>query len=213
MKTGITRVEITDSVNGRGASRFRDSQARWGMADDLYRHIAHRLDMPLKSGSDAVCYSLDEARAALDWEMGIDVILSFENGMEITMQEKFLLTTFRTVTVEYMNDPIRGMEGDWFTLKANWYFVGYDEGKDMRWNRWIMLNWPATKVLTAQGKIPWQERLNGRQGARASFRYAPMNAFPPECVIAYSGYPQYRPYPHMPAPARQQGGLFSELPY
>jgi hypothetical protein len=51
-------------------------------------------------------------------------------------------------------------------------------------DKWILLDWPATMRATSRNLIPWQERTNTRDGARASFRYANFWDFPSDCVIA-----------------------------
>lgn len=192
---GITRFDITNKPLGRGAYRFTDSRKRWPMANDLYRYIFEVLHMPLLPDDDLVKCSLDEFKAGYDYELGIDVILAFDNGMQMTMQEKFLYTTFSTVTVEYMNDPNNGQEGDWFNMKANWYFVGYDSNKDFEWNEWVLLDWPATKLLTMRGAINWYEKPNKQDGAKATFKYAPIKAFPSDCVVACSHDYRFSNYP------------------
>jgi hypothetical protein len=192
---GITRIQITDQVIGRGSYRFDDSRKRQPMADNLYRYIAGIRRLPLLPGEGVIQCTKEEAAAIYDWELGIDVILAFDNGMQITMQEKFLFTNWQTVTIEYMNNPQTGEKGDWFTLRANWYFVGYDTNKTMRWDDWILLDWPATKFLTAQNNINWHDQNNKHDGARASFKYAYMNDFPRECVVASSSWPEFKTYP------------------
>jgi len=183
---GITRFDITNKPMGRGAYRFTESRARWQLANDLYRAIFATLGMPLASGEEDVKCSKDEMAARYDCEFGVDVLLRFDNGMHITMQEKFLYTKFKTVTVEYLNNPTTGDTGDWFDMRAQYYFVGYDQDKRMQWDRWIIINWPAAQMLTNQNKIFWFDNKNKRDGAKASFRYTYMDKIPDECIVASS---------------------------
>lgn len=192
---GITRFHITKKINGRGAYRFEDSKQRWDMANELYRHICTVLKMPLIADERIVEGDEGELAQVYDREFGVDVLLKFENGMQIAMQEKYLFTSFDTVTVEYMNNPDIDDKGDWFNMRAQWYFVGYDEYKRFQWDRWILLNWASVQLLTARGAIPWQDRRNQNDGAKASFRYARMAQFPTECVIASSLQPRFAPRP------------------
>lgn len=188
---GITRFDITNKPIGRGAYRFTESRARWGIANDLYRAIFATLNMPLADNEENIQCSLEEMSAKYDCEFGVDVLLRFANGMHVTMQEKFLYTTFKTVTVEYMNNPETGITGDWFDMRAQWYFVGYDQDKLMQWDRWIILNWSTVQMLTNQNKIYWFDNKNKRDGAQASFKYAYMDKIPNEGIIASSYQPLF----------------------
>ena len=193
--TGITRIEITDNISGRGAYRFKESKERWPMVNNLYQYIAAARGLSLLPGYEIIQCTKNEAAAIYDLELGIDVILGFDNGMQMTLQEKILFTSYKTVTVEYMNDPKSGEEGDWFSLRSNWYSVCYDTDKNFEIDDWILLDWPATKLLTASGVIGWDERVNLRDGAKATFKYALMDLFPRECVVAYSDWPEFSSYP------------------
>lgn len=200
---GITRISITDGWNGRGFKRLTDSRDRWMMANHLYRYIFAQLNMPLLDGYNEIKCTKEEYEAGYDFDLGIDVILAFDNGMKVTMQEKFLYTNFGTVTVEYMNNPDSGEVGDWFTGKWNWYFVGYDTDKKMRWNEWALVDWPAMMRLTMQNRIVWYENKNQNDGARASFKYTYISRLPKECVIASSHSQSFANYPRSLSSAGQ----------
>jgi hypothetical protein len=128
--------------------------------------------------------TLAEFEAGYDRFLGIDVILTFADGEEATLQEKFLEKDYRTVTVEYMQNPITQEKGDWFKMKCDYYFVGYDRIEGRYFQDWIMLHWSHARQLTAQGRITWDLLSNKRDGARANFRSAHFSTFPPECVVA-----------------------------
>jgi hypothetical protein len=142
--------------------------------------------MPLLEGDAETRCTLAEFEAGYDYALGIDVILRFNSGMESTLQEKFLFTRFKTVTVEYMQDWANDVRGDWFKMRAQYYFVGYDRNKSCTFQDWILLNWPATQQATAQNLIAWDCRPNLEDGARANFRFAHFDIFPPFCVVACS---------------------------
>lgn len=178
---GIVRFNITDEVNGAGAWRFKDSRARWPLANQLYRAIFSNIGSPLLDGEQVIECSKEEFAAGYDYELGIDVILTIENQSELTLQEKFLYTNFGTVTVEYMQNPATGEQGDWFNMRPQLYFVGYDSLKAFVFNEWAMLSWPTVQITNS---ITWNEARNGQDGARASFLYARFCEFPSECVIA-----------------------------
>lgn len=184
MDVGIARITITDEIKGRGAYRFKDARARQPAANKLYRKSFASMGMPLKPGDTDIRVGKDEFEAGYDYALGIDVILTFDNGQEATLQEKFLLTRFRTVTVEHMQDPTRGEQGDWFTMKCDYYFVGYDRANANSFQEWILLNWPMVRQQTNMGNIPWRERRNKRDGARASFKHVDFSGIPMECIVS-----------------------------
>jgi len=139
---GIVRVEIMDSTSGRGGWRFRDSRKLWPAANILYRHLFESVGMPLASGYEVLRCTKDEFEAGYDYALGIDVLLTFENECTATLQEKFLFTKYNTITVEYYQDPRTGDKGDWFNMKCQYYFVGYDFPKTgERFTTWAMLDW------------------------------------------------------------------------
>lgn len=203
---GVKRFIITDETPGRGKWRFLESRRRHGTANRLYREIFERQGQPLLPGDDEVFCSREEFAAGYDYQLGIDVLLTLANGSMLTLQEKFLFTKYKTVTVEYMQNPEDCEQGDWFTMKAQLYFVGYDRRHDrlgsqqaldreistgrcskchqpFTFQDWILLNWPAVQL---EDDIRWQDNRNKRNGAMASFRYAPFTEFPSRCVIATS---------------------------
>jgi len=183
-KPGILRFDIQSEIKGPGRWRFMESQKRWPMANELYRSVFSSLGLTLLGGCDTITCTKEEAKSNYDIELGIDVLFNLDNGLQITCQEKFLFTSFYTVTVEYFNDPANNIPGDWFTLRSNWYFVGYDTNKTMEWNKWILLDWPAVKLATSQGLIAWQLRQNQSDNAKANFKYARFDNFPANVVVA-----------------------------
>ena len=181
-KAGIQRIAITDTVSGRGAWRFTKSQARQPAAIEIYREV---FDGLLPGYEEMRCTS-EEFTAGYDSQLGIDVILNFESGMTSTLQEKFLFTKFKTVTVEYMQDWRQEIPGDWFNLRAQYYFVGYDRINANTFQDWIILNWSVAQQLTTEGLIPWQLLYNKFDGARANAKFAKFDDFPARCVLARS---------------------------
>ncbi len=183
---GITRFNITDKVKGRGAWRFEESRKRWSAADTLYRQIFAELQMPLMPGEETINCTKKEFEAGYDYQLGIDVILRPVNGGESTMQEKFLFTDFDTVTVEHCQDWLTRESGDFYKLKSQYYFVGYDAEGHLRFDPWILLDWPRLQRATAQYRVPWQLRGGLKDGARASFMYVKFGKLPPEVIVACS---------------------------
>lgn len=185
---GIKRINITTQTAGRGSWRFRDSEKLHIVANDIYRSIFDELQSPLELGYKKENCTIDQFKAGYDYLLGIDTILRTIGGQRLTMQEKFLFTKYNTVTVEYMQNPQIGEEGDWYKLSCQLYFVGYDYPKTLRrFSSYILLDWPAVVIETQRGNIPWKTRSNTRDGARASFKYVKFNEIPSNCCIYRGG--------------------------
>jgi len=182
---GITRFNITDRVRGAGAWRFEDSRKHWPAANALYRQIFTGLGMLLMPGEETIDCTLKEFEAGYDYQLGIDVILRPVAGGEGTLQEKFLFTDFNTVTIEHCQDwltlPLE--PGDFFKLKANYYFVGYDPTGCLQFDPWVLLDWPRLQRVTAQHRIEWHLRGNYKDKARASFMYVKMDELPEDVCV------------------------------
>lgn len=188
---GITRFNITDEVKGRGAWRFKEAKKRWPAANSLYQEIFAALGMPLLPGEEVIECVKAEFEAGYDYQLGIDVILRPVVGGESTLQEKFLFTDFNSVTVEHCQDWLTLEPGDWYRLKAQYYFVGYDAKQHLRFDPWILLDWSRLQRATAQDRIPWRLRGNDKDkdGARASFLYVKFEKVPPDVIVACSNRP------------------------
>lgn len=189
---GITRIDITDKPVGRGANRFTISNERKPAADSLYRFIFSRLGTPLLDGIKSIKCTSKEFMAGYDHSLGIDLILTLQDERQLTMQEKFLTANFKTVTVEYYQNPKTEERGDWFNLKAQLYFVGYDRRGALDFQEWILLRWSAVP-----SNINWWIMQNRRDGARANFKCANFSQFKGDCVIACSDN-----FPGIPHPIR-----------
>lgn len=168
----LRKDDYTSSVNNW---RFKQEEKGRPIADKIYRKtFGNDIEISREKGS------------LLDREHAIDVKIVFSNGMVLTGQEKFLSceqSRYRSVTVEYMQNPKLGEQGDWFKLASQFYFVGYFDEKEENFNPWILLDWPTTVIRTNLGFIKWHDQTNKNDGARASFKYAYMDEIPNVCVI------------------------------
>ena len=190
---GITRRKIVDHNRGLGAERMEQSERCWPEANRLYRDIFDGLGMPLREGERIVEVGRESFEAGYDRFLGVDVELQTVSGSTQTVQEKLLGTDFDTVTVEHLNDWQTLEKGDWFTLKAQLYFVGYDRNYCTgRLDPWILLDWPRLQRATAAFRVPWRMRCNEptRVHARASFLFVRMVAIPTDCIVASSFTPR-----------------------
>jgi hypothetical protein len=151
------------------------------VANELYRQIWERVGAPLADEVEQINCTRNEFVAGYDYALGIDVIFKFANGTTQTLQEKFLTTTFYTLTVEYMQDWRNGVEGDWFNMRCQLYFVGYydKENIDDGFYKYALVDW----AQLLRHNIVWNERQNQRDGARSSFRYLPFDKIPDRCSI------------------------------
>lgn len=188
---GITRIKIVGNMCSKGARRFIDSEMHFKLANDLYKDLFSELNTPLEDGDEIKEVTPEDFDAGYDKFFGIDVILKFKAGYTATIQEKFLFTTFNTVTVEYMQDWRNGIDGDWANLRCQYYFVGYDYNysKSMprklpKFDNWILLDWSRVQRLTAQNLISWKSNINKHDGALASFKYVPFELIPTDAVVA-----------------------------
>lgn len=191
---GIARFNITDTITGRGAHRFDDSRALHPAANLLYASIFEGLDMPLAAGSKTIDCTKREFEAGYDYALGIDVVLTFMGGQTATMQEKFLFTTFNTITVEYMQDWRTDEPGDWFNMKCQYYFVGYAPNK-RNFTNWILVDWLRLMQSTMQNRVPWELQNNKEDGARASFKHVKFDRVPLDCIV---GRGQAKPVDNAP---------------
>lgn len=176
---GITRINIT----GSRIARAEQAKIMWPASNSLYHKI---FDPYLVPGSCVENCTLEEFKAGYDKFLGVDVLLTFVNGMTLTLQEKFLTTIYGTVTVEYYNDPRTEEPGDWFELKAQLYFVGYwnERNPDSGFLRWVLLDWPMMVLETQKGNIPWVLRGNTRSAARANFQSVEFEKIPTSCIVS-----------------------------
>lgn len=184
---GIKRFHITDKTEGKGAWRFIESKRRWPIANILYRSVFAELGIPLLPGELVIECTNKEFLAGYDSKLGIDVLLRPQGQGEITMQEKFLFTDFYTVTIEHCQDWLTLEGGDWYNLKAQYYFVGYSQNqRRLSFDKWILLDWPRLQRATAQGRIRWKLRNNYRDGARSSFMYVEFKRIAPDVIVKSS---------------------------
>lgn len=127
----------------------------------------------------------------LDKELGIDAIFTLNNGMRLSCQEKFNSHTYsykQNATVEYENDPIRGIPGDWFTMIAQLYFFGFTSKDEKSFDLWVLLDWSKTVWETIKGNISWelksQPDYRAEDGAMASFMRTFIPHLPESCILA-----------------------------
>jgi len=118
---------------------------------------------------------------------GVDGDLYFGDGSRLTFQAKALeprYATFGTITIEYYNDPATGLIGDWFTCMAQIYVCGYTLEDYSGMRPWAVVDYPALKIASQQGRIPWLVRQNSKTSAMANFKYVTIDHLPKSVLIA-----------------------------
>jgi hypothetical protein len=123
----------------------------------------------------------------LDKEFSIDGIIRSSDFMPVTFQEKFLsfeYSSFRSLTVEYMQDHQNNEQGNWFHLACQLYFVGYLTESETAFNPWVLVDVVKLNLATIKKEIVWKTNVNKDGRARASFRYVIMDSIPGYCIIA-----------------------------
>ncbi len=168
-----------------GKERFYFNERMRPIADDIYRAVFPNIVSITRFDKDA-------ERHILDFNYAIDVELKLVNGMVITGQEKFREYSewmeekqISDVTVEYYNDPYLKIEGDWFNMAAQIYFVGFASMDEKKFTRWILLDWIRVVVQANLTLIKWG-MIQNRPPAKANAKYAPFSSFDKYCVIASS---------------------------
>jgi hypothetical protein len=133
-------------------------------------------------------FELDDSYV-LDKYFAIDVRITLPNDQILLGQEKFLshkYARYRSMTVEYMDDPAINKQGDWFKLGAQFYFTGYFNEKGDDFEPWVMANWTNIVTETVDGNIRWSHNENKNGRARANFTYTYMEQLPDTSIIACS---------------------------
>ena len=125
----------------------------------------------------------------LDRFFAVDVKITLPNGLILLGQEKFLsqkYAGYKSVTVEYMDDPSIDKKGDWYRLGVQFYFTGYFNNDEDDFEPWAMINWTSVVIDTHEGNIKWSHNYNKNGRARANFTYISMESLPSNAIIACS---------------------------
>lgn len=162
---------------GLGAWRFNNEVIGRPFADKLYRDIFGNV-------------SIEDFRATdHDKLVGIDVGIRFGTGQILFAQEKFLSFTalsFGTLTIEYMQNPLAGEQGDWYHLGVQLYLGAYLNEQQTGFAKWALINWASFVLLTVNRPWLFIERQNKRDGAKASFKAIKFDDIPPHAIIGKS---------------------------
>ena len=144
----------------------------------------------------------EKERRYLDQHLGIDTELILDDGTPMTFQEKSRRYSKKRTscdfTLEYFNKPETGEPGEFFKLKASWYFVGFATGapkiKDTDYEHFYILNIPALRLGI---KREWDVKTmidlgwlhDNDDGGDANFFAIPFSEIQkkiPECIYYHS---------------------------
>jgi hypothetical protein len=108
----------------------------------------------------------------LDRTFAMDLRIISEIGLILVGQEKFLSNkyeTFKTLTIEYMQNPIRAEKGDWFKMAVQIYFTGYFNKVGNGFGMWVIADWAQIVIETLKGNVDWKIQENKFSCAEANF--------------------------------------------
>ena len=183
----VSRITQKDDISFERNWRRRFEKRMRPVADKLYWEIIPGIKDITREYPVRLPLPVHVELGVLDKELGIDVIFTLNNGMRLTCQEKFgspSFTHLKDVTVEYYNDPIRGVPGDWFKLISQLYFFGFASKDYKSFDLWVLLDWPKTIWETIKGNITWERKHNTKNGAMADFMRLFMTNLPKPCIFA-----------------------------
>lgn len=158
--------------------RYKLSIAMRPFVDEIYKRQFNPISIKPTDGD------------ILDKLYSIDTVITLENGMLITVQEKvgsYLYATRKNLTIEYEQNPATHEKGDWYHMAAQVYFVGFANEALTGWMSWIMVDWIRIVIATKRGLLKWKDKNNLDGKARASFRFVFFNEIPASCILASYG--------------------------
>lgn len=127
----------------------------------------------------------------LDRIYGIDVELTLNTGMVLTIQEKFLshsYSKYNSLTIEYMQNHMINERGDWFRIDADLYLIAYLNEKESQFEKWAFIDIPMLKIATSKNKVTWTDNINKHDNARASFKWTDVKDMHERCIYMQFGF-------------------------
>jgi hypothetical protein len=177
---GINRIRIVGSDWHDHRHDF--AQAHEPLSSEIYRQVFP----DLKAGEQMIETTKEDAMARYDHKEGVDVILEFEDGMRMTVQEKILSYPYAT-TITFEDEKNSGAKGAWYYCTAQLYFTAYsrrwEKEKIIDFQDWILINYTSLRLEHRRQPLPWGFRANGRDGRRSTFRYLNFDQVPLSCIV------------------------------
>lgn len=111
----------------------------------------------------------------LDKDWAIDVILQTQIGLPVTIQDKFrdyhYYELYNQFTLEYENDPMTHVPGEFYHLIANYYFYGFAALDKRSFVSWKVIDLNRFKDSYLRNEIKEDGRAYNWLKGRASFLY------------------------------------------
>jgi hypothetical protein len=150
------------------------------LMNEIYRSVFPTL----AHGQKSIQVSKEEAEARYDHKEGIDVILTMDDGLRLTVQEKLLTTHFDTVTFEERKK--NGEPGGWYYGTSQLYIVAYNRQypKSLLIEEYMLMNFTTLKVIDSIDIIDWKFNKNKKDGRTEDFRYLRFKEVPKECIVS-----------------------------
>jgi len=119
----------------------------------------------------------------LDKKFHIDCVLTLQNGMILTLQEKFLRAKFAIYdcfTLEYFNNQLKNEKGEWHSLCSDLYFTGYGDIEN-GFNPAYLFKTIDVKLAIMSGEL--QGELKKTSTSNANFYAFPFRDFKEEYFV------------------------------
>lgn len=180
---GIERIHITESGLG---SRMEMAMEHEGLLNSIYREIFRTL----APGEIITRVAKESVLSRYDHLEGIDVILTTQDGVRMTLQEKVLTYHRDTLTVELKKNS--GKKGAWYYCTAQYYFVGYNrryvrdrKNNPIQFDNWILVDFAMLKWEAINNNVPWNDvKQNQHENRRSTFQHVDFDNIPLNCVLA-----------------------------
>jgi hypothetical protein len=180
---GIERIHINESGLG---SRMEMAIEHESLLNSIYREIFPTL----APGETITSVAKESVMSRYDYLEGIDVILTTQDGVRMTVQEKVLTFYRDTLTVELIKNS--GKKGGWYYCTAQYYFVGYNRKYDrgqknnlIQFDNWILVDFAMLKWEAINDNVPWNDvKQNKQENRRSTFQHVDFDNIPLNCVLA-----------------------------
>ena len=182
--SGITRIHI-DSDNYKKESYLK-AERIGPFADEVYRDVFPRIELPLIDDRVTIAHcNFYSKLGRLDWQKGIDIIMTCSNYGEVTTQEKLLTYQDKTtLTVETIKG--NGKRGAWYYCEADFYTTMYCrdyDNCDYSLRAGIIVDWKLLKEYDKKFGLPWHHKKDGPEHDNNNFKYLDFDEIPEELVI------------------------------
>lgn len=173
-------------MNSWPEKNFEESQSE--NINNIYRAMFPNIKQIKRSKRGA-----SKEQLYFDKSLGIDTFITFDNGSQITVQEKVrrgksLEEYNPCLCIEYMNDISK--VGEWFYAIPQYYFVGYVNTYTNNIIEWYLIDTARLKTIFmnwSQKELEEKYLKKNVPPKRSSFLAIPINDIR-QAVIEYNNY-------------------------